>query len=82
MSFTSESTGGEYNHKLTTSEMPKHAHEPYHWASSTTAGWLSGMLYYGQKGTAGGRATSTTGGDYAHNNIQPYITVYFWRRTS
>lgn len=82
MSFTSESTGGEYNHKLTTSEMPKHAHESYHWASSTTAGWLSGMLYYGQKGTAGGRATSTTGGDYAHNNIQPYITVYFWRRTS
>lgn len=82
MSFTSESTGGEYNHKLTTSEMPKHAHESYHWASSTTAGWLSGMLYYGQKGTAGGRATSTTGGDSAHNNIQPYITVYFWRRTA
>lgn len=82
MSFTSESTGGEYNHKLTTSEMPKHAHESYHWASSATAGWLSGYLYYGQKGTAGGRATSKTGGDSAHNNIQPYITVFFWRRTA
>lgn len=82
MSFASESTGGEYNHKLTTSEMPEHTHESYHWARSTTAGSLSGYLYYGQKGTAGGRATSKTGGNSAHNNIQPYITVYFWKRTA
>lgn len=26
--------------------------------------------------------TNNTGGNQAHNNIQPYITVYIWRRTA
>ena len=26
--------------------------------------------------------TSPTGGDQAHNNLQPYITAYMWRRTA
>mgnify|MGYP006253051035 len=26
--------------------------------------------------------TSSTGGDQAHNNLQPYITAYMWRRTA
>ncbi len=25
--------------------------------------------------------TSDEGGSQSHNNIQPYIVVYFWRRT-
>lgn len=26
--------------------------------------------------------TSTSGGNQAHNNLQPYITVYMWKRVA
>ena len=26
--------------------------------------------------------TTSTGGDQAHNNLQPYIVVYMWKRTA
>lgn len=29
-----------------------------------------------------GASTSSTGGDRAHNNIQPCIAVHFWKRVS
>jgi len=29
-----------------------------------------------------GQPTSDTGGDGAHNNIQPYLGVYMWERIS
>lgn len=82
MSFTANNTGGEYSHTLTIAEMPNHNHYTHHWAQNTTPGWLSGQLYYGQKGSAGDHVTSSTGGGSAHNNLSPYIVVYFWRRTA
>lgn len=32
--------------------------------------------------TAGGARTTSAGNDNPHNNIQPCITVYFWRKVS
>lgn len=80
---SAEVTGGEYTHKLTVAEMPSHSHGIYGaksgntWPISnagndwqlTTKSWNINML-------------TNTGGNQAHNNIQPYITAYFWKRIS
>ena len=84
MTFTPSNTGGEYNHKLTVNEMPSHTHEIQ---IPTSTNWT------GNGGNAFQLNNQTTlrdtysyikanGGDQSHNNIQPYIVVYFWRRTA
>jgi microcystin-dependent protein len=83
---TVEETGGSKTHTLTTSEMPAHKHD---WALSE----YDGPYDYGTGGEAGNVAettdgrnrnmnTETVGGGSAHNNVQPYITVYMWKRTA
>ena len=84
MSFTANSTGGEYAHTLTVSEIPSHRHE---WGRPPmrTVEFKSGTAVYGTKDGVYNIITDYTshiGGDESHNNIQPYITVYFWRRTA
>lgn len=75
---TVEKTGGEKTHKLTINEMPKHDH-----AYQKTSGFSS------LKDVGGGTTwgdylvnTSFAGGDQPHNNLQPYITCYMWKRTA
>lgn len=79
VSFTAGDEGGEYNHTLTTSEMPEHTHT-YTRKGTTTGGSLSG----GDPNSVGDfvNNTSATGGSQAHNNLQPYIVVYMWKRTA
>ena len=76
---SAEETGGEYTHKLTVTEMPSHKHPiPYR-----TSGGGGGNTWYTDPGTADGSSDSkavAVGGNGYHNNIQPYITVYFWKR--
>lgn len=76
--FEANTTGGEYNHKLTVAEMPSHSHGQlqFHWA----AGSNGGGCYVG-KGT-GSDISAPTGGSESHNNIQPYIVTYMWKRIS
>lgn len=73
-------TGGEKTHKLTVNEMPSHKHSlPYR------TGGGGGSTWYTDPGTADGYSDSKSqaqGGDQAHNNLQPYIVVSFWRRTA
>ena len=84
MNFTAGSTGGEYKHKLTIEEMPSHHHQRGTYVSSIEAtgyGLASGQVAFADRVIVSGiDDTGDTGGDGFHNNIQPYITVYFWKR--
>ncbi len=74
---TAEKTGGEKKHKLTINEMPSHAH-------GNKVGWTTGTaeaIDYSQNNGTNSLATNFTGGDQAHNNLQPYFTCYIWLRT-
>ena len=82
---TVEKTGGEKTHKLTTSEMPSHNHTAYCYTSDHEAnayGLQGGAAFRNRVMVSGSHTTSSSGGGGAHNNLQPYITVYFWKRTA
>ena len=80
---TVEKTGGAKTHTLTVQEIPNHDHDlnavnegvdnpngGYH------PGWTFNKQYTAQVMSA------STGGGQAHNNLQPYITCYMWKRTT
>ena len=78
-------TGGEKAHQLTIKEMPSHRHL-IHGRIDRNQG--SGTIFreiynYNETGGTENNVESfATGGNKAHNNMQPYITVYMWRRIS
>ena len=77
---TVEKTGGASTHTLTTSEIPAHTHSYEKQVTSTDALSIHDIVR-----TTGGNTSATTGstgGGAAHNNLQPYITVYMWKRTA
>ena len=78
---TAEETGGSKTHTLSVSELPSHTH------TATLMG--NGEDEQQDLPAAGDNSnpsrtmtTSATGGGGAHNNVQPYIVVYMWRRTA
>ena len=83
-----EKTGGEKTHVLTVSEMPAHSHTMDSAVStqasvvSTDTGLYSGSgaITFTAIGTV--NETNEIGGGVAHNNLQPYITCYMWKRTA
>jgi hypothetical protein len=81
-----DQTGGELTHTLAVGEIPAHSHT-FNKIISENAG--SQMQDGGEAGYAyvantssGALSVNNTGGGGAHNNLQPYITVYFWKRTA
>ena len=75
---TAQETGGAKTHTLSTSEIPSHTHN----SNFVTGGsGVSGVSTDGNYDAAT-NATSATGGGGAHNNLQPYIVAYMWRRTA
>lgn len=76
---TVEKTGGEKTHTLTISEMPKHRHATSY--GDTEGGDGSGYRYSNTTGTST-QIVQEAGGSQAHNNLQPYITCYMWKRVS
>lgn len=78
---TVEKTGGESRHTLTVAELPSHG----------------GIVRYDEVGVAAGSAREASAmasggartapvnidlGNGSHNNLQPYITCYMWKRTA
>ena len=76
-----EKTGGEKTHTLTASEMPRHNHGIDRVFESVPGnknwGYRAAREYIG-----GNINTDNTGGNQPHNNLQPYITCYIWKRTA
>ena len=92
-SFTANSTGGEYNHTLTTAEMPRHNHIIAQDGNSgyrlIIANSNAATTYTGQSITqtrttikANYIQAEYTGNSQSHNIIQPYIVTYMWKRIS
>lgn len=81
---TAEETGGAKTHTLTLDEIPSHRHLGGNHTQYGTGGSSgSGLTNHEGTGAAGKRYyTDYQGGDGAHNNVQPYIVVYMWKRTA
>lgn len=84
--YSNGSTGGEANHKLTVAEMPSHKHQ-----IKTNNDDFNNSAGGGNYGTTHDGAnswyntnwyTENSGGNAAHNNMPPYLTVYMWERVA
>lgn len=75
---TVEKTGGEKTHTLTVNEMPAHNH-----GVGLQVNTAAGNQRWGLSDNLGTTTpTANRGGGGAHNNLQPYITCYMWKRTA
>lgn len=83
---TVEKTGGEKTHKLTVQELASHPHG-FQGGSALFTQPNQGIKGLGPgsywvEGVGAIPNTSNAGGDQPHNNLQPYITCYIWKRTA
>ena len=75
-------TGGAKTHTLSVAEMPSHTHT-YSLPNNSDPNFMTGGGIYNVKipyTTATNSGSAGSGS--AHNNLQPYIVVYFWKRTA
>lgn len=83
---TVEEIGGAKTHTLTVAEMPSHDHAQKV-DSSYNAQSGGTPTHYAQNSdnfaaATGGLTTGTRGSGQPHNNLQPYITCYMFKRTA
>ena len=85
-----EKTGGESTVTLTESQMPSHFHGftdgakaiVYDTPVLAATGNDLQVFRAPTSGTLGVTGTNSSGGGDSHNNLQPYITCYMWKRTA
>ena len=91
VSFTAGDEGGEYNHTLSIDEMPAHTHGIQ--VTKRVTGDDAANQSPPKVLTSNRNVTTatvdiadmtakSTGGGQSHNNLQPYIVVYMWKRTA
>lgn len=89
--YTAGATGGESNHTLSSAEMPVHTHIQdahlhslgFQFTNTSTAGVTATQGVAGSINTNLTTATNQNAGSgNSHNNLQPYIVVYIWKRTA
>lgn len=88
--YSAGSTGGEATHTLTVNELATHSHDVIANGTGKRVGFNEGNADpdyvrndYTDTGNIGNQyVTSEVGGNQAHNNMPPYLTVYMWRRTA
>lgn len=92
---TAGETGGAKTHTLTTAEIPSHDHRQMAVSEGANNVSPAGRMiaakanandgFRAPSGTTPvsmGQDTAATGGGGAHNNLQPYIVKYMWKRTA
>ncbi len=92
---TVQQTGGTKTHTLTQEQMPKHMHGAtiaktfgyggdghFGQDSAFASGQNSGISNWSRTNRSSDIAIEVAGGGQAHNNLQPYITCYMWKRTA
>lgn len=91
---TAEETGGAKTHTLTIAQMPLHSHNislEFGTNTNLNVGYpgqynqvraANGAVYNGNNSSGDSNVMSGNGGGQSHNNLQPYIVVYMWKRTA
>ena len=92
--FEINETGGEYEHTLTVNELASHRHN-FLYRGNEYVGFGYGLatggsghlnFFSGGDEVSSSNPRNTTiqynGGNQPHNNIQPYIVTYMWKRVS
>ena len=78
-----EKTGGASTVTLTTKQIPIHTHNIGGEAINYNGKYaVEGSIFYTAQLTCSVSRTDATGEGQAHNNLQPYITCYMWKRTA
>lgn len=80
---TAGATGGAETHTLAISEMPSHQHKfLLKDGGGTQTSGIDYVTGISTGGMFGGGYAEYVGGGNSHNNLQPYIVVYMWKRTA
>lgn len=74
-------TGGAETHTLVEAELPDHTHEMNFGLASINSNYASGITGLVPTSPGGGNVSLGTGGDTAHNNVQPTIILTYIIKT-